>query len=207
MAVLARHLSLRQRHVRALAEVDALLAVASEAGFRNAGSLQQACRGKARHRVVAVAAGEIDLVVHRAMPVDALAAFMARQALTILDRDRRAPLAREADDPVAIGRVGDVLAARTMTGLADLLLLGVARIEAEHPRMRRIPEVLVLERMAGDADFLAHGRRGAGRLGGGMGRRGGCVSRVRDAGSQPCREAERCESANARSGWHRPSAT
>lgn len=103
VAIDATHFAFGQRHVRTLVEFGALHLVAGEAGFVDRLSRGQAMRCEVRHRIVAIAAGELVVLVNRAVPEDALPSLMARQALRILARYRRLALVGEADDRCVVG--------------------------------------------------------------------------------------------------------
>ena len=98
MAVDTAHLAFWQGHVGALLEVGPLLWVTGGAGLGDVFSTQCATERLLHHRVVAVAAGDLVVVVGRADPVQALPALVAAQTLRILLLDWSAPVARETDD-------------------------------------------------------------------------------------------------------------
>ena len=77
VAAFAGHLALRQGHMRAFAELGALLLMAGVAGLGNARFLQQTGGGEPRHGVVAVAACDLVRGVRRTGPVNALPPLVA----------------------------------------------------------------------------------------------------------------------------------
>ncbi len=83
--------------MRTSAELGALFLVASEASLDDRRLLQQTSLRELRHRVMAVAARQLVLLVHRAIPVDALSTFVAGKTLALLFLDWRTPLAGEPD--------------------------------------------------------------------------------------------------------------
>ncbi len=116
---------------------------------------EQTLDRKFRHRVVAVAARKSVALMHRTEPVIARSAFVAGQTGLRLRFDRRSRILRVADDQALPGRLLCVRRARTVAGFADRnIRIGlVRRMQAE--RVQRVREVLALELMARDADFLA----------------------------------------------------
>jgi len=132
VAIDATHLAFQQRHVRALVELSALCLVAGKTSLADGFPRRQSVGRKIRHRIVAVAAGQIVILVDRAVPENALAALMTRDALRVLLRNRRLALARKTYDGRQIGWVLDMHRTRTVTGFAPLRLVFIPRIEREH---------------------------------------------------------------------------
>ena len=177
VAIRAAHLTLGNRHVGPLREIRPLLLVARIAGFVDTLLFQQSGGGILHHRIVAVAAAQLMRRVGGAFPEHLRAALVARAAHLILQRDRGAPLFREADERDAVlGVVGivAVLGTRAVAGLATELFLFVFRIQAKHIRMNRMGKLVVRRFVTRDARGLAdvsrafiQGRRHLGTRGAG----------------------------------------
>lgn len=76
MAIDAAHLAFSEWHVSALLEVSALLGMAVVAGLGDGVGAQRAGQRGLGHRIMAVTAGDLILVMHRADPMQSLAALM-----------------------------------------------------------------------------------------------------------------------------------
>ena len=114
--------------MRALHEVCALLRMTAIAGLRDRLFCERSVDRILDHGIVAVAACHLVLIVCRADPVQSLSTLMTRQALCVLNGDRRLPISREADDQTLVPGLLCMLRARPVACLADLHLLAVARI-------------------------------------------------------------------------------
>ena len=93
VAIHAADLAFEQRHVRTFVEFCALHLVAGEAGLTDRFARRQPVRRIVRHRIVAIAAGEIVVLVNRTVPENPLPALMAGQALRVSLRYWRLALA------------------------------------------------------------------------------------------------------------------
>lgn len=192
VAIDAGHLPFGQGHVRALAELHALLLMTAVASLGNAVGLLQAGGRELRHRVVAVRAGQPVGLVRGRAPEDALVAVVALQTyrvalvgavvvgrlagfrrlageaddqglvLLLLAGFRR--FARKADDERLV-HVVFVGVARTgpVAGLTAATLKIVLRIEAKSLGVSGMRELVVLCGVAREATLLADVFRALGK--------------------------------------------
>ena len=98
VAIHTAQLALQERHMRALVEFGALNFMAGKAGLVDGLARRQTMSGEIRHRIVAVAAGQLVGLVNGAMPEDALTALVTGEALSILQRYRGFAFVGKADD-------------------------------------------------------------------------------------------------------------
>ena len=87
VAIDAGDFALKQRHVRTLVEFGPLHLVASKTGLIDGLASREPMGGKIRHGIVAIAAGEIVVLVNRAVPKDSRAALVTGETLGVLPCD------------------------------------------------------------------------------------------------------------------------
>src|SRR5271163_3102319 len=109
VAIVAAHLSFRQRHVRAAVELQADVLVALRAGVADRHLRHAALDREFRHRIVAVAAGEAVTLMDGTEPVITGTARMAAEAGPGLYFDWCSPIFRESNDETRSQGIGRVL--------------------------------------------------------------------------------------------------
>lgn len=127
VTIAAGDLAFGQRHVGALSKLRALLGVTAETGLRDILLREQPPRRLLGHRVVAIAASDRLPLMRRSAPVDARATRVTFEAHPVHGLDARRGLARERDDPTALGRGFRVLGPGPVATLATGLVESVAR--------------------------------------------------------------------------------
>jgi hypothetical protein len=126
MAIDTAQFTFRQGHVGAALKLRPLLLVASETGFVDAASGQQASGGEIGHRVVTITAGNVKVLVDRINPVDAGSALMALHAYCIEPCNGRNRSGGKTHDPARRKWIPQVLRARSMARLTASGFLLVA---------------------------------------------------------------------------------
>ena len=155
MAIIAAHLSFRQRHVRAAVELQADVLVALSAGVADRHLGHAALDREFRHRIVAVAAGEAVTLMHGTQPVIAGTACMATQAGPRLYIDWRTPIFCVRNDEARREGIGRMLRTGAVAGFAhrNPRIGTIGDVQAEG--VEGVREMIGFEPMARDAGLLA----------------------------------------------------
>ena len=155
VAIVAAHLSFRQRHVRAAVELQADVLVALRAGVADRHLGHAALDREFRHRIVAVAAGEAVTLMHGTEPVIAGTARMTAQARASLYLDWGTAIFRVRNDEAMSEGIGRMLRTGPVAGFAHRNPRVGTIGDVQAKGVEGVSEMIGFESMASDAGFLA----------------------------------------------------